>query len=259
MKRLVMLLSLCLLFSNTAFAVDSPKPAGPAGDEKKVTVTPEKGNQDAGHKDVGPEEAPKSKYLIHLKSGGTLETDNYTKEKGSVKVMMPTGAIYLDSDMVTKIEEVQVGEQDTEGTLVLKLPPSTAGTANPSIPAPTPRPTRPKQVAEPEEPKDDEGHTEAWWKDIIFNWKKKKDTAEKKHQEAVDDWNKFNGILSTLPPAAPGDTAAQYDITRNQDLRGAARVGMDKTELEVNEATKMLGETLPERARKAGTPPGWLR
>jgi len=255
MKRLVMLLSLCLLFSNTALAAG---PANPAGGAKET----------AAPKDTGPEEAPKSKYLIHLRNGGTVESDNYTKEKNSIRVMLPTGAIYFDNDMVKNIEEVHTTEQDTEGTTVIKMPPSSESpSAEPQRPTrPQPRPR--SETTASEEQMDNEGHTESWWKDIIFQWKKKKETAEKKHQAAADDWNKYNGILTSLTAAPPTPTptptpapnsTAQYDLTRYQDLRGAARVEMDRTEAEMNEANKMLNDTLPERARKAGAPPGWLR
>jgi hypothetical protein len=257
MKRLVILLSLVTLAC--VFLA--------------VTVTP-RGASGAG-----------KKYIIHLKDGGRLKTDNYTVEKGMVKIMLPDGAVSLDKRMIKSIEEVQ-GE---EGTTMQKV----------FVPTPAPKEEEKKGGAgqpkvkpghmQPNEPTDDLGHTEAWWKERTAEWKRRLNDAEKRYKDAKKDWDNYNGILTGMQ-SIPGvgvptlvqvnrttivngrqvvvttgtktvnlPTSSQYDITKYEDLRGAARTKMDAASADIAEAKQMLNETLPDEARRAGAPKGWVR
>jgi len=62
--------------------------------------------------------------------------------------------------------------------------------------------------------------------------------------------------VATTPTTTVG---SQYDLTRTQDESGSARVRMDQAQADINEANRQMNDVLPEEARKAGAPPGWVR
>ncbi len=238
MKRLIVFLSLFMILASiVAFAENKPQP-------KKTA-----------------EEAPtvKSRFIIHLKDGGSLATSNYTYENGKVKMLLPTGYMSLDRSMVLKIEEIK-NDDDESTQNIIRLPEAPQGsrpsTTRQSQPAPTPPPSR----AESSIPSDDNGHTQLWWNAQVSEWKKKLLDAQARYEKAQVDWNKYNGLVSTVPagttanPSISGFSATQY-----QDLRGAARVAMDQAQADIDDAKKMLEVVLPDEARKAGAPPGWVR
>lgn len=207
----------------------------------------------------GQEPAPvKKKFIIHLKDGGTMETSNYTYEDGKVRVVLPAGFISLDRSMVLKIVEV-TGEDDGTVQKIFKLPSGQEGAKTPP-PAPKPEKDRTSRDEGPAQPTDDLGHTQLWWKAHVSDWKKKLAEAQAKYAKAQNDWNKYNGLISSLPADSSTNPAtSQFQLTQYQDLRGAARVAMDQAQADMDEAKKMLEEGLPDEARKAGAPPGWAR
>jgi hypothetical protein len=268
MKRLVVVLSLLLLLSFAAFAGGAEKPTYLFGLPAAGTLKPAKAdnpNDKAAEVKPGSETpaGTKTRYVIHFKDGGSYEADNYTMEKDSVRVMKEYGAIYFDRNMVKSIEEVRVQEHETapaaEGEAAAPSAPATTTPPPSRTPPSRTPPSSPRDEARPpSEPVDNNGHTEAWWKKKVVDWTKKKEDAEQRYQKAQEDWNKYNGLLSTLP-ATPGGGLSQYDLIRFQDLRGASRIDMDKAEADLNEANSALNSALPEEARKANAPPGWLR
>jgi len=231
MKRLVLTLSLVLLASATAFALELPKILG-GGAPAAETAPPEE----------------KVTYIIHLVSGGTIETNNYTIEKDSVRIIMLTGAVYLDKSLVKSIEEVRGEEQETIQTL--KLKPQKQGGQTPTV-VPGANAPEPKVA----EPVDLNGHSKAWWQKRVKEWTDKRKEALERQKKADEEWNNYDGILSTMKPG----TYTDFDIKRYEDWRGAARTESDKAESDVSAADKMLNVTIPEEARKADAPPGWLR
>jgi len=242
MKRLIAFLSLFMILASiAAFAEIKPQ-------QKK---TPEKPAQEAPQ--------AKNKFVIHLKDGGSLETSNYTYENGKIKMLLPSGYMSLDRSMILKIEEIK-NEDDAGTEKILKLPEvpqgSRSSTTRQSQPAPTPPPSR----AEPSVPSDNNGHTQLWWKAQVSEWKKKLEDAQARYEKAQNDWNKYNGLVSTVPAGTTANPSiSDFQTTQYQDLRGAARVAMDQAQADIDEAQMMLEVGLPDDARKAGAPPGWAR
>lgn len=240
MKKTVLLLMLVLLLPIHAGAFDLGSFLGLGGD-KDGSGEPAEG------------EKAKKKFLIHFKSGGTIESDNYSMTKDQVMVMMPGGALYFEKNTVKSIEEVTGPEDSTVQNI--QIQPS-AEPPKPAATKPAPKPAaKPAAPATSPEPTDDNGHTESWWKTRIKKTQEMKAEAEARHKEAEDNWNRYNGQLAGTDPSA----ISQYDLIRFQDLRGAARVEMDKATVEIEEADRMLNDVIPEEARKAGAPRGWLR
>ena len=227
-----MLLSICILLVLGALAVaEEMKPAQPASDAAQ---------------------SPPKHYVVHLKNGGTIETNNYTIEKDRIKVELSTGRIYLDKALVKDVEEVK----GIEETPVQKIPVAPHEAAPPVKPSGKNKPAGPPAI--PEEayaPTDDNGHDELWWRDRAGDWRKRRDEAMVRYKKAEVQWNEYNGILQNVDPK----TVSQFEITKYQDLMGAGRVGMDNAQAEIDEADRMLNDVLPEEARRAGAPPGWLR
>jgi len=244
MKRLLVFLSLFMIFASVeVFAEDMPQ-----------QKTPETKAQ---------EPAPvKKKFIIHLKDGGYMETSNYTYEDGKVKVVLPAGFISLDRSMVLKIVEV-TGEDEGTVQKIFKLPSGKDGAKTPP-PAPKPEKSRTSRDEMSDQPTDDLGHTQLWWKAHVSDWKKKLADAQVRYAKAQTEWNKYNGLINAAGVTFSGATSSRptvstFQATQYQDMRGAARVDMDKAQADMDEAKKMLEEGLPDEARKAGAPPGWAR
>jgi hypothetical protein len=243
MKRLMLFLSLFMILATiTAFAATKPP------QQKKTSEKP-------------AQEAPpaKNKFIIRLKDGGSIETSNYTYENGKIKIAMPSGSMSLERSMVLKIEEI-MNDEDAASQNIIKLPDETRGAKSPASrqaqPSSAPAPYR----AEPSVPADNNGHTQLWWKGKIAEWKKKLAEAQARYEKAQDDWNKYNGLVSTLPAGTTTNpTVSDFQATQYQDLRGSARVAMDQAQADIEEAKRMLEEGLPDEARQAGAPPGWVR
>ena len=213
---------------------------------------------------LADDEVKVKRFRIHLVSGGTITTESYVFEGGKVKINLPgnQGAIRVNRSQVKKIEEVEDGEPVRK---VFSSPPTAPKPTQETEPAPsgqgkTPGETRPDRHIRPgdsqlPEGKDMNGNNRDWWLEKVEFWKKKLADAQKRYDRASVEWNKYNGIITN--PAVKIDT--DFSIQQFTDLRGAARVDMDQATAELEEAKRMLEEVLPEEARKAGAPPGWLR
>ncbi len=194
----------------------------------------------------------KEKYVIRLKNGGKITTDNYTVLKNSIRIILPSGAIVISK---SEIRDIQAVNADEEGATVQKSfarPQGGAAAKKPEELVPAPTQANP---AAPGYNTDNYGHNRYWWKAKLNKWKKKYQKAAEKYKEASDDWNRYNGLLTTVNAASVSD----YQVTQYQDLRGAARVRMDDSQKEMNDAQNMINNVIPEEARKAGAPPGWVR
>jgi len=87
------------------------------------------------------------------------------------------------------------------------------------------------------------------WRERYFAWKDKLRQAEERYQSLQQrrtDLLAPSGSLSLAPPPV----VAEF---------GQVEKALKDTEAEINEARRMVEEVLPEEARKAGVPPGWLR
>ena len=120
-------------------------------------------------------------------------------------------------------------------------------------------------------------------------WQRKLAAAEIKYKKNEADWEKYNGTLNGVSVQVPtvqsvsaidskgklvfdkngrqvfksittlAPVGSDYDLQKYQDLRGSARVEMDKAQADMDEAKKMVEEVIPDEARRAGAPPGWVR
>jgi hypothetical protein len=87
------------------------------------------------------------------------------------------------------------------------------------------------------------------WQDRIHDWKARLAEAERRYQEL----EKERSALFTqwgIPAYAP----AEVRLKAEQLDRDMAEV-----QKKIDEARHMISEVIPEEARKAGVPPGWLR
>jgi len=202
----------------------------------------------------------KIKYIIKLRSGGKIETDNYEIVKDSIRIMLPAGAILLQKNEIKEIVEVAA---DENATVQKNFPPPAKGAAAQRAPE-----RREEHLVAPPAPlstetTDNSGHNQYWWTRRLEEWKKKYDEAAANYKAANDDWNRYNGLLLGVGggTAATGanPSVSNYSVTQYQDLRGSARVRMDDAQREMDAADNMINQVIPEEARKAGAPPGWVR
>jgi|GEM_PF-5727944 len=189
----------------------------------------------------------KRKFIIYMKSGGKIETDNYDVVDGKVRIMLPSGAITLEKSNIVRVEEVKENEGETVQKTFLKPEPYHE-TKAPVVAPPVARSMGNGEAV------DNNDHSEDWWRQKVREWQGRLEDASKRYKEAEDDWDKYNGIL-----VGASTGVSTFQTTQYQDLRGSARVRMDEAQAQMDEANKMLNEVLPEEAHKAGAPPGWAR
>lgn len=96
-----------------------------------------------------------------------------------------------------------------------------------------------------EGPFDLNGHNEAWWREKISKWETKREEATRKLGEAETELAKlkFQNLTASMEQVETNRLLEEIDMYRKQAI----------------EANEMLNKGLPEEARKAGAPPGWLR
>lgn len=92
--------------------------------------------------------------------------------------------------------------------------------------------------------RDNQGHDREWWQARVNGWRQKKGDAERKLAEA-------NGRLGKIRRVNPTVALKQEEAAVREEIR--------RRQGEIKEAERMLKEQLPEEARKAEAPPGWLR
>ena len=91
---------------------------------------------------------------------------------------------------------------------------------------------------------DDQGHDREWWQKRVQEWERKKVGAQQQLARAQEE-------IKAIPLIPPTPERTQK--------REALRLEIQTSQAQIEEAEQMLNEKLPEEARKAGTPPGWLR
>ncbi|HZR46085.1 MAG TPA: DUF4124 domain-containing protein [Candidatus Manganitrophaceae bacterium] len=96
----------------------------------------------------------------------------------------------------------------------------------------------------PSEKVDNQGHNREWWQGLMKEWREKKVKAEEKLADA-------NGRLGRLQMVYPSLAQQREETAVREEIR--------QRQEELREAERMLDEQLPEEARKAEAPPGWLR
>ncbi len=91
---------------------------------------------------------------------------------------------------------------------------------------------------------DQEGHDEQWWRDQIQKWQSQKEALTLKLKEAEEKLARVQF-----------ENAYVYKTPETNELMQE----IEKYKQEIREAQEMLETVLPDEARKAGAPPGWLR
>lgn len=102
-------------------------------------------------------------------------------------------------------------------------------------------PSRPPDSAAPSQSSEDldfQGHNRQWWRQRLQEWRGRKASAEQSLAEARDRFN------------------LRYF---NHQPLGDVRQEIEQYETDIREADRMLNDVIPEEARTAGAPPGWLR
>lgn len=96
----------------------------------------------------------------------------------------------------------------------------------------------------PSEAVDSHGHNREWWQQRIQNWQAKKADAQAKLADAQDRLGRERFLGST-----PGQTKRIQEISDE----------ISTYEEQIRKADNMLTVGLPDEAREAHAPPGWLR
>lgn len=96
----------------------------------------------------------------------------------------------------------------------------------------------------PSEAVDGQGHTREWWRERVQEWEKRRTDAQANLADAQARLGHERFLNATTG-----------NMERIQDISAE----VSKYEAEVREAEDMLTDGLPDEARKAQAPPGWLR
>lgn len=97
-------------------------------------------------------------------------------------------------------------------------------------------------------PVDDEAR-KAEWRRKITDWKSRLAEFEKRHQELEEERNALIRPWGTFALASPD---AREKVRKVEEE-------MKAVQKQIDEARNMINVVIPEDARKAGVPPGWLR
>ncbi len=104
-------------------------------------------------------------------------------------------------------------------------------------------------VAGPESGAGTEESRKAEWQNLIREWKTRLEQAENNYRTL--DQQRTELLMSSGGPA--------YGPTENKVKAQQVEQQMKEVQKQIEEARHMLDVVIPEDARKAGVPPGWLR
>lgn len=115
-----------------------------------------------------------------------------------------------------------------------------------SIPdQPRVKPIAPLGLIPPSPNRDLNGHDERWWKEQLRRWQLQREERTLKLMEA----ERKLGQLQFRNEVGPFRAAETARLLRD----------VEKYKQEVRQTEEIIGKVLPDEARKAGAPPGWLR
>lgn len=106
-------------------------------------------------------------------------------------------------------------------------------------------PIAPFEYSDPVQQTDLNGHDQQWWRNQVRQWTEKKEEAALKLSEAEGELGKIEH--------------GNEMITSRMAERNHLLKEIEKQQQALREAEEMIRTVLPEEARKAGAPPGWLR
>lgn len=119
----------------------------------------------------------------------------------------------------------------------LEAPPLTQVRVSPEMPPPSQAPDT-----------DDAGHDRTYWQGRVKVLRDRRADLQERKVEIVQDLETLNGRVEN------GIDTIKYLELRRQYLQELA-----KTKDDIKEIDRQLNDVLPEEARKANAPPGWLR
>ncbi len=94
-----------------------------------------------------------------------------------------------------------------------------------------------------------EAAAKAMWQNRLREWKQQRADAEKQYQKLEQERTSLLGVRGSAA-LAPIENRQKAEQLQQQ---------MEKVQQEINEARDMVEKVIPEEARRAGVPPGWLR
>ncbi|MBI5379724.1 MAG: CDP-diacylglycerol--glycerol-3-phosphate 3-phosphatidyltransferase [Nitrospirae bacterium] len=186
-------------------------------------------------------------YLFEMKNGRILRAEGYVDEGGRYRVTIHGGTLWLEKAEVEKIRKESGKKPDP--------PPAKPGKPKSRAPAAAESPPQQTQAVAPHPQEaretDREGRDAEWWRDRAQKLRAR--VAELRQEDArltqeIDELEKQWG------------TAPEH-LKREEvrDRIGYLRIRRGEVKRILEEQVRILEHDLPDEARKAEAPPGWLR
>jgi len=137
----------------------------------------------------------------------------------------------------------EVPEQFRARARKIEAPPKSEAGQNPGIQKDTGNVTIPQNAEGTDEAR------KAFWQNRVQEWKARLTDAERRYREL--DQQRTELLMSWGGPA--------YGPLENKVKAEQMEQQMKEIQKQIDEARNMLDVVIPEEARKAGVPPGWLR
>lgn len=180
-------------------------------------------------------------------SGGAIAAGGvyqWTDEKGVVHFTDDPGKI--PKKFHHSVQELRPPDKEEEKA-PKGIPSEEEGIESESRPASPPKAeseSNRRPQALPSDPVDFHGHNQEWWRQRVQEWQQKKTDAQARLVDAQERLGQERFLNATTG-----------NMKRIQDISAE----VSKYEEEVREAERMLTDGLPDEARRAQAPPGWLR
>ncbi|MBI3392255.1 MAG: hypothetical protein HY039_03605 [Nitrospirae bacterium] len=193
-------------------------------------------------------------YVFHLRNGHRMVVDSYVDEGTRFRTTVTGGTVWVEKNDVTAIME----EEAPPGSKT-KTSSKAKGTKKGKPDKPAERWTAPTDASAPAVPaggagqvlagpRDNEGKTEQWWRERVANFRKK-----------VDEFNREQQFINAEIDRIEKGSAAGAFPEEARDRLGYYRIRRGEIGRNIEDLTHIVNVVLPEEARRAGAPPGWLR
>lgn len=187
-------------------------------------------------------------YVFHLRNGHRMAVDSYVDEGTRFRTTVTGGTVWVEKNDVTAIMEDEKPAGSKAKSSKAKEKKGKADKGRPAGPAPAEASLPAVQPsAVPAGPTDNEGKTEKWWRERAADVRKKLDDFKREQQY----------INVEIDRIEKGATGAVSDETR--DRLGYYRVRRGEIGRNIEDLMHIINVILPEEARRAGAPPGWIR
>ncbi len=182
-------------------------------------------------------------FILLLSAGSTLAqmTDQQeVKDKNRHSLYEwkdDTGAVHITDNLGSVPEKYRETVKKTTGRPGTESKGAEQGTKiNPAAPSE-------KSAGENDEAK------KAEWRQRLVDWKGRMADAEKRYQKLNEERTQLLSGWNTRAYVPPENMARVEQIEKE----------METTKKAIDDARNMINVVIPEEARKAGIPPGWLR